>query len=326
VEIVEVPPPRKRSRDRLSKLRRPRGELAGGAFAGRVADLARWADVIHLEQTETLWSSTGLDVPTLLHVHYLVGLDRPLAPPWTRAGRDRLELSLLERAATRRLRYLVASSPLVAAHLQRKAPHAKVVLAPLTLDPGHYEAAPLDGPPVAGFIGTAMWPPTRAAALRLATEVWPRIHPAAPSATLRIAGRGMDEIDGLRDTTWPGNRIELLGEVPSAASFYRDLSVLVYPLERGSGMKVKVLESMSAGVGVATTERGAEGVAPTPGVIVGRSMDEIALAVIRCLTDPEERKRRGLAARKTFFQHFEPRVATAPLVDLYERMATRPHV
>ena len=61
-----------------------------------------------------------------------------------------LDASRAERAAVRRHRYLVASSPLVADALRAAAPRAEVVLAPLSLDPALYPAAPLDGPPTAG--------------------------------------------------------------------------------------------------------------------------------------------------------------------------------
>jgi hypothetical protein len=51
------------------------------------------------------------------------------------------------------------------AHLRSLAPRAEVVLAPLSL--GHYLSAVLDGPPVAGLIGTGTWPPAAASIVRL---------------------------------------------------------------------------------------------------------------------------------------------------------------
>src|SRR3954464_15908944 len=52
VEVLEVDPPSPWTA-RLGKLRRPRGELATGAFAARVRELARDVDVLHLEETDT---------------------------------------------------------------------------------------------------------------------------------------------------------------------------------------------------------------------------------------------------------------------------------
>src|SRR5206468_521882 len=141
------------------RLRRPLGELAG-PFAERVRDAAADADLVHLEETETAWCDDGLALPSVVHLHYLARRDRDLGVPWSKQFREVLDASRVERAAIRRHRYLVASSPLVADALRAAAPDADVVHAPLSLDPALYPAAPLDGPPTAGLIGTAAWPPT----------------------------------------------------------------------------------------------------------------------------------------------------------------------
>jgi glycosyltransferase involved in cell wall biosynthesis len=115
--------------------------------------------------------------------------------------------------------------------------------------------------------------------------------------------------------------VELLGEVQSSREFLRGLSVLVFPLERGSGMKVKVLESMASGVPVVTTAAGAEGVEANSGVIVEAGDEELAAAAARLLLDPVERRERGAAARSTFERLYSPKPATEPLLDLYDRLA-----
>jgi glycosyltransferase involved in cell wall biosynthesis len=317
VEVIDVPrePPGWRARWR--RLRRPRGELGRGEFGRRVREVAREADVIHLEETETAWADKGVATPSLVHIHYLVRRDRTLGAPWHREGRYMLEVELAERAAVRRHRRLVASSPLVADALRARAPHAEVVLAPLSLDASLYAPAPLDGPPVAGLIGTGAWPPTRSAVDRLLKTVWPRIRRLAPDARLVVAGRSLGFLEG-RDL---GGGVELLGEVQSAREFLRGLSVLLFPLERGSGMKVKVLESMASGVPAVTTAAGAEGIEPNEGVIVEAGDEELAAAAARLLLDPLERRESGATARATFDRLYAPEPATKPLLDLYERMA-----
>jgi glycosyltransferase involved in cell wall biosynthesis len=310
VEVVTVQPD---PGSRIGRLRRPRGELGRGPFAERVREAAREADLVHLEETETLWAGQGLTVPRVLHVHYLVRRDRRLAGPWRREGRELLELELMERAALQRYPHLVASSPLVAAELRRRAPRADVTVAPLTLDPSHYERAPLDAP-VAGLIGTAAWPPTAAAAARLVRDVWPLVRRAAPAARLRVAGRGMDALLRAADG------VEALGSVSSARDFFRGLSLLLFPLARGSGMKVKTLEALASGVPVVTTARGAEGIEAGEGAVVAEHDEALAAAAAAILLDESERRERGRAARDAFDQRYSPRPATAPLVELYQRL------
>jgi len=314
VEIVDVPAS---ASSVARRVRRPRADLGRGAFAASVRDRARDADVVHLEETETLWAGQGLGRPTVLHVHYLVERDRPPAPPWRRTGRDRLELVLLERAALRRTQHLVASSPLVADELRRRAPRATVTVAPLSLDADHYTRASLTQP-VAGLIGTAAWPPTAGAALRLVRDVWPLVRRSRPEARLVVAGRGMRELLGEPDG------VDVLGSVASAAEFFVGLSLLLFPLTRGSGMKVKTLEALASGVPVVTTAFGAEGVEPGDAVVVAETDAELARAAASVLHDESERRQRGDAARATFDRLYAPGPATAPLVDLYRQIAWLP--
>ncbi len=315
VEVVDVPPEPPGWSSRARRLRRPAGALAVGSFGRRVRELAAEADVMHLEEMETAWCSEGARRPAAVHIHYLVRRDRRLDAPWTRGFRATLELELGERAAIRRHRHLVASSPLIADALRRRAPGGDVVLAPLSLDSRYYEPARLDGPPTVGIIGTASWPPTANAIRRLLERVWPRVHELSPDARLRIAGRGTGSL-GIRGR--PG--VDVVGEVDSGAAFLRDLSVLVYPLRHGSGMKVKVLEAIASGVPVVTTAAGAEGVEAGEGLVVHEDDEQLARATASILLDPGERRDRGAAARKAFLCRYAPEPAARPLIDLYRRM------
>lgn len=317
VDVVPVEPEPPGWRARFERLRRPRGELGRGEFGARVREAAALADVLHLEETETAWCDEGVATPSLVHFHFLMRRDRSPGRPWTSDFRLLVEHSLAERAAMRRHRQLAASSPAVAAELRAAAPHAQVVLAPLSLDPAYYEPARLDGPPVAGIVGTAAWPPTAEAMARLVERVWPRVRRFSPDARLVVAGRGTSRLPSLR----PGSGVDVVGEVSSAAEFLQGLSVLLYPLERGSGMKVKVLEAIASGVPVVTTAAGAEGIEGGDGVVVAESDGELAAAAARILADRAERRERGAAARRAFLERYAPEPATRPLVELYRRMA-----
>jgi glycosyltransferase involved in cell wall biosynthesis len=315
VDVVDVDRPE--GTRRLKRFWLPRGELAGGEFGERVAAEAREADVVHLEETATSWADRGVSTPSLVHIHYLARGDRSFGAPWRKQFRDVLEFTLAERAAMRRHRYLVASSPVVADAVRQLAPLSHVSLAPLALDPRYYAPAPLDGAPVAGVIGTAVWPPTASALERLTTRVWPLVRRSVPQATLLVAGRGTE---ALRADA--GEGIEVVGEVASAPDFLRRLSVLLYPVARGSGVKVKVLEAIASGVPVVTTAAGAEGIGPSDGgVVVAETDEELASAAVSILTDARERRQRGAAARASFESRFTPERATEPLLDLYRRMA-----
>ena len=316
VEVIEVATEAPGLRPRLLSLARPLGGLARSELAVRVREAARDADVLHLEEISTASLGEGLSLPAVAHLHYLVLRDRPLRAPWRREFRHVVELARAEQNAIRRGRFLLASSPLVADELRQRASRGtEVVVAPLSLEPDRYPASPLDGPPVAGLIGSASWPPTASAIRRLAVEVWPRVQKVVPDARLQIAGRGtsslVDHIAG----------VETLGAVPSAGAFLRGLSLLLFPLERGSGMKVKVLEAIASGVPIVTTPSGAEGIETNDGVVVESEPERLAEAAAALLRDEDERRERGAAARACFERAYTPLPATEPVVDLYLRMA-----
>jgi glycosyltransferase involved in cell wall biosynthesis len=316
VEVVDVAPEPGGWGGRLGRLERPRGWLSRGAFGARVRELAAHADVLYLDETQTAWCSHGTRLPAAVHVHYLGRMDTPLGRPWRPGFRQALEIVLSERAATRRHRHFVASSPRIAEALGEMAPNAEVVRMPLSLDPARYRQAPLDGPPVAGIIGTAAWPPTRRALERLVGEVWPAVRRRVPDARLLVAGRGTSEVIGAR----AADGVEALGEIPSAVDFLSGLSLLLYPLPRGSGMKVKVLEAIAMGLPVVTTACGAEGI-DSPGVVIRADDAGVVDATAELLLDATARAELGRASRASFLAEYAPAPATEPLAALFGRMA-----
>lgn len=315
VEVVELEHPGGWAA-RLDNLRRPHSELARSAFASRLHEVASGADVVHLEQIEAAVLGPNLPQPTAAHLHYRVLLDRDFGPPWRREFRQVLEFVRAERHAARHHRWLIANSPRVADTLRGLAPKSDVVVAPLTLDPDRYRPGPPPEVPTAGLVGTAAWPPTKRAFAALADDLWPRVRAEVPDARLVLAGRGTE---ALRLPDGSGGAV--LGEVDSAVDVLRSFSVLVYPLSRGSGMKVKVLEAMALGVPVVTTPEGAEGIGPSDGVFVADEDDDLVAATVALLRDATERAERGRAARATFDERLSPAPAVEPLVELYRRMA-----
>jgi len=317
IELAAIPHP-SRARTRWLRFARPYGLLPTTPFGPLVRERARDADVVHFVELASASLIPLVDRPAVAQIHCLTRRDRDIRPPWTSDGRTALELLRAERRLCRKARWLLVNSREVAEPLARMAPEAHVAVAPLPLDPaGYAPRAPLEAP-VAGLIGTAVWPPTANAVQRLLSTVWPRVLERRPDARLLLAGFGMEREAFAHLPDLPG--VEWRGTVPSATAFLRELGVLLYPLGRGSGAKIKVLEALALGVPVVTTPDGAEGIGGRDGLVVADDDAVLADAAVALLADAATRQAAGDAAYATFADHHAPSPATEPVLDLYERM------
>ncbi|WP_372788666.1 glycosyltransferase family 4 protein [Paraconexibacter sp.] len=318
VEVVEVPDAAGWG-GRIARLRRPRTTFASGDLLARTLELARRADVVHLEEVDAGALGPHLDHDRWsVHLHCRSARDLAYAPPWSVAGRARMEYVRAERRLARIAPNLVANTPEVAAEFGRHR-HG-VTLMPLALDPDAYVPSTPVHAPVAGLIGSATWAPTADATRHLVRHVWPRVRELLPDARLRLAGLDMNA-ETFPDLPARSPGVEWVGEVPSAEGFLSELALMVYPLGRGSGTKVKVLESLALGVPVVTSSSGAEGLAPSEAVQIARDDRAIAETTARLLADPGARARLQASARAAFVDHHAPQVATAPLVALMREIA-----
>jgi glycosyltransferase involved in cell wall biosynthesis len=317
VEAMELDPPSAR-RARWDRWFDPQGILRRGPFVDRVAEVSRGFDVVHFVDTHPGLLVGAVDRPAVVQIDRSTLADQDVWHLWRAEDREALVLWRGERRVCRRARWLLTNSEEVAARLRRSAPRAQVAVAPLALDPGLYEPPANLRSPAVGLIGTAAWPPTANAVRRLVTRVWPRVRAEEPGATLHLAGRGMERerfaaLGEAEGVTWRGF-------VPSAADFIRELGVMCYPVSRGSGTKVKVLEAQALGLPVVTTREGAEGLAPSDGVVVETDDEALAAATVRLLRDPAARDAAGAAGRAAFESDHTPVPAAAPVIALYERM------
>ena len=99
---------------------------------------------------------------------------------------------------------------------------------------------------------------------------------------------------------------------------------MAYAPSRGSGMKVKVLESMTYGVPVVTTEEGVEGIEYKNGTHCWVANDDATLAEGICalLESRNERDRMRRAARSLIEERYSPVPVTTRMMRIYESIAS----
>jgi len=150
--------------------------------------------------------------------------------------------------------------------------------------------------PALAYTGLLAWQPNAQGLDWFCSNVWPLVRQRVPGVTLTIAGPGLRR--GPDDALvvpalWARPGITTVGYVNDLEDVYRNAIVMIAPIIGGSGVRMKLLEAMRAGMPTVTTSDGAAGL----GVVDGREMfiaDDPAgfsAGVARLLADRDLRQR-----------------------------------
>jgi len=147
------------------------------------------------------------------------------------------------------------------------------------------------------FTGTMHYYPNVDAVLFFAQRCWPLIRAQVPDATWKIVGHDPSpEVQRLAGL--PG--VTVTGSVPDVWPYLAKSTVVIAPLQVGSGTRLKILEALAMQKAVVSTSVGCEGLSVVPGkhLIVADQPEAFAQAVIAFLQNPEMRITYGDAGRK----------------------------
>lgn len=282
-------------------------------------ELRRGYDVLNLELLSAGWLGVGKP-RALLNVHSFDAID------WSgRANMTAGERKALWQAqrATDRLLHEITNVRLLTPRLKEAAeainPAGRYWVVPFALDTSLYPLLPPATEPVVGMIGSMHWEPSRSAARRLITRIWPLVKQRVPAARLFIAGWNAGKY--LSDYATQTD-VVLAENLEHPTEFFSKAAVMVYAPSRGSGMKVKVMESMAYGVPVVTTWEGMEGIEYENGreCWVAESDEELAEKVCRLLENPGERGQIREAARNLMDERYSPRPVVDKMISVYEEL------
>jgi glycosyltransferase involved in cell wall biosynthesis len=172
--------------------------------------------------------------------------------------------------------------------------------------------------PVVGLLGSMHWYPTRSAAQRLIKNIWPIVKARRPDAKLLVAGWNARKY--LQPLIPDDSGIMLEENIRQPVDFFSRAAVMVYTPARGSGMKVKNLESMAYGVPVVTTWEGVEGMDYTNGVdcCVEETDQALADRVLELLNDRQKRLSMRANARGLMERRYSPKPTVAAVEGIYK--------
>jgi len=162
---------------------------------------------------------------------------------------------------------------------------------------------PPTGEPIIVLSGNLGYRPTVRAALWFAERVWPKLLDRAPSARWILVG-ARPAAAVRRLASRPG--IEVYGDVDDIKPYLGRSRVAIAPMASGSGVPVKILEAMAAGVPVVAEHWSADGLEDPSAVAVADGEAAWVDVLLRLLSEPElahEQAARGTEAWRT---HYAP--------------------
>ena len=176
----------------------------------------------------------------------------------------------------------------------------------------------IEGKPKFYHIGSMNWMPNEEGIRWFIDEVLPKTLEKVPDFVYHLAGRNMPEwLNTLKDP-----HINVIGEVPDAKQFVSSHDVAIVPLLSGSGIRIKIIESMAMGKTVITTRVGAEGILYDEdiNIIIAENKAKMVEAIRSINENPQIAVKIGQTARKLVEDTYDNRKIIARLLMFYEQI------
>lgn len=218
-----------------------------------------------------------------------------------------VEMITREISAFRRADVCLAIKTEEADYIRTVAPGCEVALIPFAAPQIEVDiAAPREASAL--FVGSDNFP-NRDALAWLLERIWPDVRLQRPRAQLRVVGG----VGRTYRETWPAGA-EAVGVVDDLRAEYRRAAVALIPLRVGSGLKIKTVEALAAGLPCVTTTVGAEGVPhpPEAAVAIADDAPSFAAAVVAAI-DARHRAEPRRAARDYAHREFSEEAILARL-------------
>lgn len=168
-------------------------------------------------------------------------------------------------------------------------------------------------------LGSMEWMPNREAVTWFSKYVLPKVLTVLPDVEFHIAGKSLQKDD-------PQFQIPGLinhGEVDSASDFVATYSIVVVPLQAGSGLRMKLLEAMFLGMPIVSTSCGAAGLDCLPGkhLIIADSQEEWIKAIAFLLQNPDKANEMGMEAAKWVGEKYNNQSNCRRVLDFYKKLS-----
>lgn len=167
------------------------------------------------------------------------------------------------------------------------------------------------------FIGALDWEPNQEGLLWFINKVWNIVLKECPDTRFHIAGRNAPPYLNHKLNK---KNIIFHGCVADAHEFVSRYNIVIVPLLTGSGMRVKLIESMALQKPIVSSYIGAEGIVHENKkyMYLAKNETEFAKYIIELLKNPEKCKIIAENANKFVKEHYSSTKIAAGLIQFYE--------
>ena len=196
-----------------------------------------------------------------------------------------------------------------------------VIDIPFGVNPDEFKPAyEVKDNPTLYHIGSMNWMPNEEGIRWFLNNVWDKVAKRNPDLQLNLAGRNMPK--------WllrlKKKNVNIVGEVPDAKEFVKNNDIAVVPLLSGSGIRIKIIESMAMGKTVVTTMVGAEGIqySEYENIIIADSPSKMVEVICKIVKEPDEAQRIGCNARRLVEDIYDNKKIIERLLLFYDEISS----
>lgn len=171
--------------------------------------------------------------------------------------------------------------------------------------------------PIILFVGLLAWWPNKDGLLWFYEKVFPLVKQKIPKAELMVVGK--EATKEMFDLDEKDPCFNLVGYVKDLDKYLSQAGVFVSPMRAGSGIRIKILTTLSVGLPVVSTTKGAEGIVDkaSNGIILADSPEDFSQAVIDILKNKKLAEKLSKAGLDFVKRNFNQQKATNVLKKVY---------
>ncbi len=287
-------------------------------------------DVIQLEHLSYLYTTNGLPAPIVLQAHNVESLiwkryaeteRSPLKKAYI--GEQFRKYLKFERAAFERVQRVVCvSGPDERLARQLYGEHIPTTIVDNGVDIENFAGlSSLEGSKKVIFLGAFDWRPNVDAVDNFLSNIFPRLREMVPDAEASIVGRRAPLALAQRIAGTPGATLH--SDVPDVRPYLSASAAMTVPLRIAGGSRLKILESLAAGLPVVTTTIGAEGldVVDARDVLIADHPDAHARHLAAVISQPALYRPMIAAGRQKVVDQYSWAMLAARLEQTWEEVA-----